>query len=195
MEEETMKDRREFLKSLVALGCMAPLGMADDPNGIPVVHPGGQVSVVVPIPDVPWRRRIFCQFDPRQHKALLIALQRCADETGCDIVFGEKDSPDLYAIGGFVLVLDRSQVGDEEWRNYVEMYREDSDITPCFIIDRRTDLALPNWRFTYRLDMADPGSVPTIADAIRQMKMEMNRRLPDMFKKTGGERQGNRELF
>jgi len=176
-----MTDRREFLKSLVALGCMAPLGMADDPHGTPVAQPGGQVRVVVPIPDVPWRRRIYCQFDQREHWDLLRALRTCAEETDCDIVFGEKDSPDLYAIGGFVLVLDRSQVGDEVWRDYVEMYQDDTDITPCFIIDRRTDLALPNWRFTYRLDMADPGSVPTIAEAIRQMKMEMNRRLPEYF--------------
>ena len=178
-----MTDRREFLKSLVALGCLAPLRIAVDSDATAAAQTGAQVSVVVPIPDVPWRRRIFCQFDSREHKALLSALWRCADETDCDIVFGEKDSPDLYAIGGFVLVLDRSHVGDTEWRHYVEMYREDGDITPCFIIDRRTDLQLPGWQFTYRLEMDDPGSVATIAEAIRQMKIEMNRRLPTLFRR------------
>jgi hypothetical protein len=160
---------------------MAPLRLTADTGDAAAARPGAPVNVTMPIPDVPWRRRIFCQFDPREHKALLCALQKCADDTGCDIVFGEKDSPDLYAIGGFVLVLDRSQVGDEVWRDYVDMYQDDTDITPCFILDRRTDLALPKWRFTYRLDMADPGSVATIAEAIRQMKMEMNRRLPEFF--------------
>ena len=173
-----MTDRRDFLRTL-AVGCLAPLEIVTEKAG--GRQHGTTVNVTVPIPDVPWRRRIFCQFDPREHRALLSALQRCADETGCDIVFGEKDSPDLYAIGGFVLVLDRRQVGDKEWRYYVEMYREDGDITPCFIIDRRTDLPLPGWQFTYRLDMDDPGSVATIADAIRQMKLEMNRRLPEFF--------------
>jgi len=173
-----MTDRRDFLKTL-ALGCLTPLELAAKPASRP--RPAARVNVTVPIPDVPWRRRIFCQFDPREHKALLSALQKCADETVCDIVFGEKDSPDLYAIGGFVLVLDRNQVGDKEWRYYVEMYREDGDITPCFIIDRRTDLPLPGWQFTYRLEMDEPGSVATIAETIRQMKMEMNRRLPEFF--------------
>lgn len=180
-----MTDRREFLKSLVALGCLAPLGKVAGLGTSEAVKAETQVSVMVPISDVPWRRRIYCQFDQREHADLLQALRKCADETGCDIVFGEKDSPDLYAIGGFVLVLDRNQVGDEVWRDYVEMYQHDTDVTPCFIIDRRTDLPLPAWRFTCRLDMDDRGSVSTISETIRQMKMEMNRRLPNFFNQTG----------
>jgi len=139
-------------------------------------------------PDVPWRRRIFCQFDRERRADLLGALQRCAVETGCDIVFGDRNSPDLYAIGGFVLVLDRSEVGDDVWRDYVEMYAVDGDATPCFIIDDRTDLRLPDWNYARQFDMTDPASVPTIVNAIRQMKLEMNRRLPDLFRETANGR-------
>lgn len=173
-------DRRNFMRQLAAaMGGLAAVLMAEAATAAPSVGP---VGVVVPIPGVPWRQRIYCQFDPQNYKELHRALRQCAEETGCDIVFGEKDSPDLYAIGGFVLVLDRNEVGDE-WLEYVEMYRYDADNTPCFIIDNRTDLPLPTWNFTYRFDMASPGSVATIAEAIRQMKLEMNRRLPELFKR------------
>jgi hypothetical protein len=179
-EEQTGKtDRRNFVRKLAAaVGGIATLAAA---GTAAAGRQGAPVRVVVPIPEVPWRQRIYCQFVPRKHEELLGALRRCADETGCDIVFGEKGSPDLYAIGGFVLILDRSEMG-EEWQECVEMYRDDADITPCFIIDDRKAPPLPNWDFTYRFDMADPGSVATIVEAIWQMKLEMNRRLPALFK-------------
>jgi hypothetical protein len=170
--------RRSFIKQLAtAVGGIVTLSAE---GGAAAAGTVATVRVVVPIPDVPWRQRIYCQFDQARHPELLQALRRCAEETGCDVVFGEKDTPDLYAIGGFVLVLDRSAMGTE-WQEYVEMCRDDTDATPCFIIDDRTDLPLPDWRFTYRFDMADPASVATIAEAIRQMKLEMNRRLPTLF--------------
>ena len=183
------ESRRTFVRHLtVAVGGLAAAGAA---AAAKAALPGATWEMPVPAPDVPWRRRIFCQFDRERRGDLLGALHRCAEETGCDIVFGDRNSPDVYAIGGFVLVLDRGAVGDETWRDYVEMYAADGDATPCFIIDNRRDLPLPDWNYARQFDMADPGSVSTIVNAIRQMKLEMNRRLPDLFRETANGRAGS----
>jgi hypothetical protein len=119
---------------------------------------------------MPWRRRIFCQFDRERYRALDAALGQLAEENGCDLWHGDAGSADLYAVGGFVLILDRGFVGDEAWGDYVAMYGADADATPCFVIDGRTDLPLPAWPSTKRIDMSAPDAVPTIVDEIRRLR-------------------------
>jgi hypothetical protein len=132
---------------------------------------------------LPWRRTIFCQFEGDGiRRELFEALTESAREIDCKIVFGTNGHPDIFAYGCFVQILDRNSVGDDMWKDYVEAYKNAGDITPCFIIDDRTDLPLPKWKFAHKIDMRDPGSIPTIVNTIRQMKAEMNRRLPEAFK-------------
>lgn len=102
------------------------------------------------------------------------------------IVNGADGDPDIFAYGGFVQILDRNSVGVEMWRDYAAAYKDAGDITPCFIIDDRKDLPLPDWKFVKQIDMCDPSAVTTIVGTIRQMKAEMNRRLPDLFQQSKG---------
>lgn len=101
----------------------------------------------------------------------------------CKIVIGADGHPDIFASGCFIQIIDQNSVGEEIWRDYAAAFRDAGDITPCFIIDDRKDLPLPNWGFARQIDLRDPGSVRTIVDTIKQMKAEMNRRLPDFFRR------------
>lgn len=140
-----------------------------------------------PISELPWRRTIFCQFDGEEkHKVLLDALAECAREIGCVIVHGVDGDPDIFAYGCFIQILDRNSVGEEMWRDYAAAYNDAGDITPCFIIDDRKDLPLPNWKYAKQIDMQGPSAVNTIVETIRQMKAEMNLRLPDIFQAPKG---------
>ena len=139
-------------------------------------------ALEVPLAELPWRRTIFCQFDHKgKHKALFEAINDCATERDCTVVVGTSGHPDIFAFGCFIQVIDRNSVGDEMWREYAAAYKDAGDITPCFIIDDRKDLPLPNWKYAKQIDMRDPSVITTIVGTIRQMKMEMNRRLPEFF--------------
>lgn len=150
-----------------------------------IVKKGNEASP--PIAELPWRRTIFCQFGGEEmHKKLLEAISECAREIGCVIVNGADGDPDIFAYGCFVQIIDRNSVGVEMWRDYAAAYKDAGDITPCFIIDDRRDLPLPDWKFVKQIDMRDPSAVATIVGTIRQMKAEMNRRLPDAFQQSEG---------
>lgn len=141
---------------------------------------------VPPTSELPWRRTIFCQFDGEsRHKVLFDALADCAREIDCQIIRGTNGHPDIYAYGCFVQILDRTMVGEEMWRDYAAAYKDAGDITPCFIIDDRKDLPLPSWKFAKPIDMRDPSAVTMIVGTVRQMKAEMNSRLPAVFMRAG----------
>jgi len=178
--------RRTFVKHLA----VAAVGLATIEPALPSeAHPAGSQGIIVshPIAELPWRRTIFCQFgDEEKHKELLEALSECAREIGCVIVNGADGDPDIFAFGCFIQILDRNSVGVEMWRGYAAAYKDAGDITPCFIIDDRKDLPLPNWKFAKQIDMRDRSAVTTIVETIRQMKAEMNHRLPDIFQEPKG---------
>lgn len=140
-----------------------------------------------PIVELPWRRTIFCQFDGEEKfSGLFAALAACARGIDCEIIMGADGDPDIFAYGCFVQILDRNSVGEEMWRDYSAAYKDSGDITPCFIIDSRKDLPLPDWKFVKQIDMCDPSAVTTIVATIRMMKAEMNRRLPAFFVRGDG---------
>jgi len=128
---------------------------------------------------LPWRRTIFCQFE---HEQLKEAIERCARETDCRVFHGESGSPDIFAIGSFISIVDRNVVGHDLWQEYVECFDPVMDDTPCFIIDDLMHLPLPRRNYVYQFDMTDKRSIMTIVKMIRQMRREMDRRLPDLFK-------------
>lgn len=173
--------RRTFIKHLAAAA--AGIAMIAPPRpvaGHPAVLP--ETEVLLPIAELPWRRTIFCQFDGEvKHKDLLDALAECARKIGCVIVRGVDGDPDIFAYGCFIQILDRDSVGEEMWRDYAAAYKDAGDITPCLIIDDRRDLPLPSWKFARQVHMRDPSALITIVETIRQMKAEMNRRLPALF--------------
>lgn len=128
---------------------------------------------------ITWRRNIFCQFD---RVALKAAVEKCAIETDCTIFYGDNGEPDIHACPAFIMIVDRNAVGFDLWKEYVEYSDINGDDIPCFIVDNITHLTLPKKKYVYQFDLNDEKSIPTIIKAIRDMKMEMDRKLPSLFK-------------
>lgn len=173
-----MKDRRYFLKSTIGvIGMCVPFSSpvslfmarkAKDEN-----RPVGPTRS-----GITWRRNIFCQFE---NEGLKAAVEKCARETDCTVFYGTNPGCDIHAIPAFVMIVDRDVVGHDLWRENVEFCDSCGDDVPCFIVDDVKDLPMPKTKYVYQFDMNDKATIPTIVKTIREMKMEMNRRLPDLF--------------
>ncbi|MEE9913128.1 MAG: hypothetical protein K4571_15560 [Deltaproteobacteria bacterium] len=128
---------------------------------------------------ITWRRNIFCQFD---HDGLKTAIEKCAIETDCTVSFGESGTPDIHACPAFVMIVDRNAVGIDLWNEYVEYSDVNGDDIPCFIIDNISFLPLPQKKYVYQFNLNNKTSIPTIVKTIKEMKTEMDRRLPTLFR-------------
>jgi hypothetical protein len=128
---------------------------------------------------ITWRRNIFCQFE---HEVLKTAVEKCATDTDCTIFYGTSGDPDIHACPAFVMIVDRNIIGHDLWREKVEYDDSTNDDTPCFIVDNIKDLPYPKKKYVYQFDLNNETSIPTIITTITQMKKEMDRRLPDLFK-------------
>lgn len=177
-----MESRRKFLKSTVsALG----VGMtSSSPNLVSaanLIERKEKNSPVGPTRSgITWRRNIFCQFD---HVDLKAAIEKCAIETDCTIFYGDNGDPDIHACPAFVMIVDRHAIGFDLWKEYVEYSDMNGDDIPCFIVDGISDLPLPKKKYVYQFDLKDAASIPTIVQTIAEMKTEMDRKLPSLFKK------------
>ncbi|OQC17723.1 MAG: hypothetical protein BWX72_00366 [Firmicutes bacterium ADurb.Bin080] len=176
-----MESRRKFLKlTMGALGYATIL-----PSTIPVlaanlIERKEEDHTVGPTRSgIAWRRNIFCQFD---HADLKVAIEKCAMETDCTIFYGDNGDPDIHACPAFVMIVDRHAVGFDMWKEYVEYSDLNGDDIPCFIVDSISDLPLPQKKYVYQFDLKDAKSIPTIVKTIAEMKAEMDRKLPSLFK-------------
>jgi hypothetical protein len=130
---------------------------------------------------ITWRYNIFCQFD---HEELKAAIEKCAFETNCTIFYGTHPHCDIHATPAFVMIVDRDVVGHDLWRENVEFRDSCSDDIPCFIVDNIKYLPLPKTKYVYQFDINDAATIPTIVKTIREMKINMDTRLPDLFKRS-----------
>jgi len=177
-----MENRRKFLKStLSVLGCgiiLPPAKLVSAANLIKRQeedHPVGPTRS-----GITWRRNIFCQFD---HASLKAVIEKCAIETDCTIFYGDNGDPDIHACPAFVMIVDRRAVGFDLWEEYVEYSDMNGDDIPCFIVDNIRHLPLPKKKYVYQFDLNDKEAVPAIIKTIKEMKTEMDRKLPSLFKK------------
>jgi len=176
-----MESRRKFLKDTVCTlgyGIILPSSQLVSSANLSETkkkeHPVGPTRS-----GITWRRNIFCQFD---HAGLKAAVEKCAIETDCTIFYADNGYPDIHACPAFVMIVDRRDVGFDLWKEHVEysdMYRED---IPCFIVDNISHLELPKKKYVYQFDLNDEAAIPTIVKTITEMKTEMDRRLPSLFK-------------
>lgn len=178
-----MKSRREFLKTTIAatgisLSTLVPLSVTAMTEVSRREKPVGPTRS-----GITWRRNIFCQFE---HEELKAAIEKCAFETDCTIFYGTYPDPDIHAIPAFVMIVDRNVVGHDLWRENVEFCDSCGDDIPCFIVDNIKDLPMPKTKYVYQFDIDDKATIPTIVKTIREMKIDMDRRLPDLFKKSHG---------
>lgn len=178
-----MKNRREFLKTTItaagiSLSTIFPL------SATARTEVGRKKEPVGPTRSgITWRRNIFCQFE---HAELKAAVKRCAFDTDCTIFYGTQGDVDIHACPAFVMIIDRNAVGHDLWREYVEFADRNDDDIPCFIVDNIKDLPYPKKKYVYQFDLTNQATIPTIVRTITQMKKEMDRRLPDLFKNPDG---------
>ncbi|OQA64718.1 MAG: hypothetical protein BWY38_02969 [Ignavibacteria bacterium ADurb.Bin266] len=176
-----MENRRNFLKStLSVLGCGIILPPAKLVSAANLIERNEEDRPVGPTRSgITWRRNIFCQFD---HAGLKDAIEKCAIETDCTIFYGDNGDPDIHACPAFIMIVDRHAVGFDLWEEYVEFSDMNGDDIPCFIVDNIHHLPLPKKKYVYQLDLNNEKSISTIIKTITEMKIEMDRRLPSLFK-------------
>jgi len=176
-----MESRRKFLKSTVsALGIGMILPSAKLVSAANIMKAREEDRPIGPTRSgITWRRNIFCQFD---HAGLKAAIEKCAIETDCTIFYGDNGDPDIHACPAFVMIVDRCAVGFDLWREYVEFSDMNEDDVPCFIVDNIRNLPLPAKKYVYQFDLNDKASISTIVKTITEMKTEMDRKQPSLFK-------------
>lgn len=190
-----MENRRSFLKLLgmtlcSSVGLARGLSRADLEQSAASATWGGfckgdlptdpRQNVVGPTRSViTWHRNIFCQFD---HKELREAMEKCAIEADCTIFYGETPDPDIFACPAFVIIVDRNTVGHDLWREYVECFDPVGEETPCFIVDDLKHLPIPKRKYVYQFDLQDKQTIPTIVKTVKQMRAQLDQKLPDLFR-------------
>jgi len=176
-----MESRRKFLKLTInALGIGMILPSVKLVSASNLIKAKEEDRPVGPTRSgITWRRNIFCQFD---HVGLRAAIEKCAIETDSTIFYGEKETADIHACPAFIMIVDRNAVGFDLWREYVEYSDINGDDIPCFIVDNISHLPFPKKKYVYQFDLNDEKTIPTIIKTITEMKTEMDRRLPSLFK-------------
>jgi hypothetical protein len=126
-------NRRDFFKK-VMLG-----GFAAGFTGVFQSSAEGEVLDDKPEWQEPgWKKTIYCDFDRQE---LEKAIMKCADEIGCEVVFGE--GPDILVRQFFVAIVDRTLICEVTWDFYVDCCNEDKDAALTLIVDDIDDLNLP----------------------------------------------------
>jgi len=176
-----MDSRRKFLKTtMCVLGSALILPSVKLASASNLIERNEEDRPIGPTRSgITWRRNIFCQFD---HAGLKSAIEKCAIETDCTIFYGDNRDPDIHACPAFVMMVDRNTVGFDLWKEYVEYSDINGDDIPCFIVDNIRHLQLPKNKYVYQFDLNKETSIPTIIKTITEMKTEMDRRLPSLFK-------------
>ena len=111
-----------------------------------------------------WLNTILCQFNDT---TLLNVIFEYAESINCGVMEGLKGMPDILAIPAFILIVDRNEVGKENWELYLEeMLFTESDI-PCIVVDASTDFASPRYPNIHYLPLKTESSMDLIIHAIK----------------------------
>lgn len=173
-----MPNRRDFIKAMMFVG-LGQLGIRTDKYPAMQKIDNTERPVGPTSTNICWNRNIFCQFDNEEFKK---AVEKCAIETDSSIFYGISGDPDIFACPAFVMIIDRNVVGHDLWREYAQISDQCFFDTPCFIIDNNRNLPIPKMKYVYQFDMDKRTTIPTIIETIKQMRTELDRRLPDLFK-------------
>lgn len=164
-----MVNRRHFLKNLVGsiiLMNADPLSLFAGNNDLKS-HEANVIET--PHIEIPRDRRIFCQVENQQ---LETEIEKCAQDIGCEVLYGEPFSPDLLALGGFIHILDRNLVGRLWWYQYISICSEDEWDEPCLIVDNIKDMDIPKSNYVKQFDLNDPSSISSILYIIKEARLQ-----------------------
>jgi len=120
-----------------------------------------------------WKRTILVLFE---NSAVEKALLQWAGKHQCNLVWADPESPDLIAIGCFVLIIDRNLVKKDVYFQYLEFLKEvqnSDNITEngtngireqaiCILIDNLRDLEFPVLDVVLQVDIKNQNAVQWI---------------------------------
>ena len=157
-----MNSRRNFLKTSLIGGALAAIG----DWGIPQTAMPGMIKSSL-IHEPQWCTTIFCQFD---HPVLQNTIEAYAREAGCQVIFGEDGSPDIFAMPAFIQIIDRNSVGADMWQDYVAFSDDVHDDTPCILVDVAETLAMPKTKYVVRFELVQPDDINDILDIVKNIQ-------------------------
>jgi hypothetical protein len=166
----SVMNRREFIKSLIGTGLYSILpaslsqGLQYDDKGSDFASLSNKLTA-----ESPREKRIFCQIE---HMSLESDIEECAQQIGCEILYGEPFSPDLLALGGFIYILDRNFVGKFWWNEFVSMCDEYKWKEPCILVDTIQTLNQPKSNFIMQVNLADTVSITPILYVIKETRVQ-----------------------
>lgn len=120
--------------------------------------------------DREWRNFIVCISEDPWIKS---EIEKCAQNMNCRVFHGEL--VDLYAMRGFVDILDRSTFDIKEWNDYVAFCDQFYEDVPCIVIDDIQDLVLPRTKTILRFDLHKPDSIAGIISSIKYIKKQVDK--------------------
>lgn len=174
-----MENRRNFLKSIFGGLCVSLVAPFTKSAMAQSLSKAEEQLFGPTRSGITWRQNIFCQFD---HANLREAVEKCAIETDSTVFYGTNGDPDIHACPAFVMIVDRNAVGFDLWLEYVEYSDINGDDIPCFVIDNIHNLPFPKKKYCYQFDLNNGASIPIIIKTITEMKKDMDRRLPGLFR-------------
>ena len=157
-----MIDRRDLIKKLVRGSIILSFtdlqAFIDEANALMNVSEGKKYN---------WDRTILCMVDNPDLEA---ALQACAEEMHCEILFDWPHSPELFLEHYFVAVVDGSIVDEGVWDMYVEFCNDGDIKAPCLMIGNAKHLiSMPKTGNVFHFDLDDNGTIENIINAIKAM--------------------------
>jgi hypothetical protein len=166
----SVMNRREFIKSLIGTGVYSILpaslsqGLQYDDKGSDFASLLNELTV-----ESSREKRIFCQIE---HMSLESEIEECAQQIGCEILYGAPFSPDLLALGGFIYILDRNFVGKFWWNEFVLLCDEYKWKEPCILVDTIKDLKTPKTNLVRQIDITDALSTENILHVIKETRAQ-----------------------
>jgi hypothetical protein len=106
---------------------------------------------------------------------LKIQIEAWAANHGFEVFAGS--GCDLIAVGYLFALVEREEVGDRVWSDYLDYLRESDDLTPCIILNssrKKTEEGITNLRFTSITSITD---VPRFLDELLQESFSAGKRL------------------
>ena len=114
-----------------------------------------------------WDRTIFCIVD---NEELEQAIQKCAGELNCKVLFDIPTSPELIFDHHFVAVVEAGAVDEETWDLYVEFCNDGDINVPCLLVGDTNHFNMPETNNIISFSSCSPESIHRVVITIRAIR-------------------------
>lgn len=117
-----------------------------------------------------YNRTIFCIVDSPE---LEDAIEKCAEEINCEVLFDLPHSPELILEQHFLSIVDGNIIHEGVWDMYVEFCNDGNIQAPCLLIDNKDHLQIPENCNVYKFESDDYDEIINIVDTIKKIKSDI----------------------